>query len=67
MCRCLSSTYLFEKGKLDVVIKFENNYAEKVELYIVLVPSTYLHTIRYYLFMYLGLNFQNEALNSFFM
>ena len=26
MCRCLSSTYLFEKGKLDVVvIKFENN------------------------------------------
>ena len=31
MCRCLSSTYLFEKGKLDVVIKFENNYAERVE------------------------------------
>ena len=29
MCRCLSSTYLFEKGRLDVVvIKFENNYAE---------------------------------------
>ena len=35
MCRCLSSTYLFEKGKLDVVIKFENNYAERAEIYIV--------------------------------
>ena len=48
MCRCLSSTYLFEKGKLDVVIKFENNYAERVEVYIVFGAKyvlTYLDTI----------------------
>ena len=50
MCRCLSSTYLFEKGKLDVVvIKFENDYAERVvELYIVFIAKyvlTYLDTI----------------------
>ena len=43
MCRFLSSTYLFEKGKLDVVIKFENNYAERVEIYIVF-SAKYLHT-----------------------
>ena len=44
MCRFLSSTYLFEKGKLDVVvIKFENNYAERAELYIVF-SAKYVHT-----------------------
>ena len=43
MCRCLSSTYLFEKGKLDVVIKLENNYAERAELYIVF-SAKYVHT-----------------------
>ena len=49
MCRFLSSTYLFEKGKLDVVvINFENDYAERVvELYIVFIAKyvlTYILT-----------------------